>query len=96
MTVETPFRKLLAFLDWLEQDKVWYRLEHVRNSIMVTVSVPGERWEIEFFEDGTVEVERFKSSGGIEGEEALGVLFTNDDAEQAASSGSEACIVIRL
>ena len=30
---------------------------------MVTVAVPGERWEIEFFEDGHVEVEKFLSQG---------------------------------
>ena len=66
MTVETPFRKLLAFLDRLEHDKVWYRLEHVRNSIMVTISVPGERWEIEFFEDGTLEVELFPRTKGVD------------------------------
>jgi hypothetical protein len=38
---------------------------------MVSVAVPGERWEVEFFADGHVEVERFPSAGDIEGEEAL-------------------------
>ena len=63
--------KLLQFLDQLEQTKIWYRLEHVRGSIMVIVTVPGQRWEVEFFEDGQVEVERFYSSGKIESEKSL-------------------------
>jgi hypothetical protein len=63
--------KLLRFLDQLELAKLAYRLEHVRDSIMVVVAVPGERWEVEFFDDGQVEVERFSSSGKIESEEVL-------------------------
>lgn len=86
MTDETPLRKLLSFLDRLEQDKVWYRLEHVRDSVMVLVAIAGERWEVEFFADGTVEVERFRSSGEIEGEDALRVLFTD---ERGALRGSQ-------
>ena len=79
--VEKPLRKLLTFLDRLEREKVWYRLEHVRDSILVTVSIPGERLEVEFFDDGTVEVERFRSSGKIEGEEALDALLMEPDGE---------------
>ena len=63
--------KLLRFLDQLELAKLAYRLEHVRDSIMVVVAVPGERWEVEFFDDGQVEVERFSSSGKIESEDVL-------------------------
>ena len=44
---------------------------------MVLVAVPGERWEIEFLADGSIEVERFISDGGIYGEEALNELFAN-------------------
>ncbi|HXU35560.1 MAG TPA: hypothetical protein VN937_04300 [Blastocatellia bacterium] len=42
---------------------------------MVIAAVPGERWEIEFLDDGTLEVERFVSNGQVCGEEALGELF---------------------
>jgi hypothetical protein len=72
---DAPFRKLLTFLDHLDSEKVPYRLEHVRDSITVTVAVPGERLEVEFFEDGSVEVERFRSSGAIEGEDALASMY---------------------
>lgn len=30
---------------------------------MVRVDVPGERWEIDYFADGEIEVERFTSLG---------------------------------
>jgi hypothetical protein len=42
---------------------------------MVLVTVPGERWEVEFLVDGSVEVERFISDGEIYGEDTLGELF---------------------
>ncbi len=32
-------------------------------AVMVALAVPGERWEIEFFTDGRIEVERFVSQG---------------------------------
>jgi hypothetical protein len=73
----SSFGKLIQFLERLERDHIWYRLEHVRESIMVIVTVPGQRWEVEFFEDGDVEVERFCSSGKIEGEETLEQLLAD-------------------
>ncbi len=55
--------KVLQFLDRLEATKIWYRLEHVRDSLMVIVDVPGCRYEVEFFENGEVKIERFESTG---------------------------------
>ena len=34
---------------------------------MVTVVLPGERVEVEFFADGSVEIERFISNGTVSG-----------------------------
>ncbi|MFM2063338.1 MAG: hypothetical protein RLZZ507_3008 [Cyanobacteriota bacterium] len=66
------FDKLIAFLNQLELDKISYTLAHNREeTVMVNVAVPGERWEVEFFADGSVEVERFISSGEIQGEDFL-------------------------
>ena len=48
---------------------------HRDEAIMVTVAVPGERWEVEFLSDGSVEVEKFISNGEITGKEALSELF---------------------
>lgn len=68
--------RALAFLDQLEAAHIWYRLEHVRDdALMVTVAVPGERWEIEFFSDDHIEVERFVSTGMIEDENRLADLL---------------------
>lgn len=68
---QTTLGKVLAFLDRLDEVKIPYTLAHVRETIMVKITVPGERWEVEFFEDGEVEVERFISTGKIEGEGSL-------------------------
>jgi hypothetical protein len=42
---------------------------------MVEVAVPGERWEVEFLSDGSVDVERFVSTGTVCGEDALDELL---------------------
>ena len=73
---KTVTNSLLDFLEQLEQHNISYHLEHNRpESIMVVVGVPGERWEVEFMQDGQIEVERFISDGGIVGEETLDDLF---------------------
>ncbi|ACC82008.1 hypothetical protein [Nostoc punctiforme] len=70
------FGKLVTFVNQLEQEKISYTLAHNRDeTIMVNVAVAGERWEVEFFEDGSVEVERFISNGEINGEEVFSELF---------------------
>lgn len=74
---ELPFLKLTGFLKQLEQGHIHYTLASYHDdAVMVLVTVPGERWEIEFFGDGAVEVERFVSNGEICGEEALHKLLT--------------------
>ena len=67
--------KLLGFAARLDKERIPYRVDIVRDAVMLEVSVPGERWEIEFFEDDHVEIERFRSSGEIEGEELLEELI---------------------
>jgi hypothetical protein len=82
---ENHFRKLTTLLKKLEQARIHYTLGSYReDAIMVLVTVPGARWEIEFLSDGTVEVERFLSTGEICGEEALGELLGKySDPERA-------------
>jgi hypothetical protein len=66
MPAENSLQKLLNFLDELESHKIYHRLERNRSeAIMVRVDVPGQRWEVEFFADGTVEIEIFVSENGI-------------------------------
>jgi len=51
-------KQLIEFLEALEEKKIYFRLNKIRDSILVEIAVPGERWEVEFFEDGTVLVPR--------------------------------------
>jgi hypothetical protein len=67
--------KFIEFLNELEERKIYYRLNKVRDAIMVEITVPGEKWEVEFMEDGTIEVEIFRSDGEIKDEKALEILF---------------------
>ncbi len=59
--------KLLEFCMALDQRKAHYELLVARpEAVMVSLSVPGERWEIEFFFDGRLEIERYVSQGVVE------------------------------
>ncbi len=85
---QSPFRKLTTFLKHLETTHLHYTLaSHRDDTIMVLVTVPGERWEIEFFGDGTVEIERFRSNGEIGGEESLQELLTTYADQERAEIG---------
>ena len=46
-----PLGVLLDFIQRLDAAHITYRLESVRDAIMVSVAVPGQRWEFEFFAD---------------------------------------------
>lgn len=65
---------LIHFLDELEERKIYYRLNKIRDSILVEIAVPGERWEVEFFANGEIEVEKFLSNGEILGKSELKTL----------------------
>ncbi|UJF28468.1 hypothetical protein [Planococcus sp. 107-1] len=68
--------KLNEFLNLLEENQIYYKLNKVRaEAIMVEVAVPGERWEIEFSDEGTIEIEKFTSDGKIYSEAELDVLL---------------------
>ena len=85
---QAPFHKLTTFLKHLEIARLHYTLaSHRDDTIMVLVTVPGERWEIEFFGDGSVEVERFRSHGEIGGEESLQELLTTYADQERAEIG---------
>ena len=76
MTHNSDGSALFALLDRLESAKIYYTLQKVRDGyIGVFVTVPGERWEIEFSGDGGVEVEIFRSNGEIRDESAIDDLF---------------------
>lgn len=69
------YDRLLEFLSRLDRARIHLKLDRVRDeAVMVEIAVPGQRWEVEFMDDGTIEVERFLSQH-LEGEEALEELF---------------------
>ncbi len=69
-------KELIAFLNKLEERSIFYKLNKVRNeAIMVEVAVPGQRWEIEFLEDGTVDIEKFLSDKDMYDVNELETLF---------------------
>ncbi len=66
----------IDFLNKLDESNIFYHISKIRNeSIMVVVAVPGQRWEVEFMEDGTIEIEKFNSDGTIYDNNELDVLF---------------------
>jgi hypothetical protein len=70
-------QKLLDFLEKLEEHHIFFRLDQCRReAIMVRIDVPGERWEVEFMSDGSIETEVFRSDGEIaSGENSFDRLF---------------------
>lgn len=67
---------LLDFLNKLEEKNIYYQLNKIRDeAIMVEVVVPGQRWEVEFLNDGTVDVEKFISDKNFYDESELDLLF---------------------
>lgn len=75
--MKNSLQDFLQLLRRLDAAKIFYRLSSSRSdAVAIEVDVPGERWEIEFMEDGSVEIERFKSDGTIHDESALTELFS--------------------
>ena len=67
---------LLTLLARLRAAKIHYTLsDPTDGAVMVNVTVPGERWEIEVHEDGDIGVEMFVSSKGVQGPELIDDLI---------------------
>jgi hypothetical protein len=72
----TALSKAAEFCRALDHSGIAYELRIVRDeALMMSVAVPGERWEIEFFDDGRIELERFVSQGVAEAPGALADLL---------------------
>jgi hypothetical protein len=82
--VDQVFGRLVDLLNRLDDAHIYYTLLHTRDdSVMVDVSLPGSRWEIEFLTDGSIEVERFRSIAGVEDDpEILEELFANNHGQK--------------
>lgn len=74
------FRKFVDFLSELDSRDLTYELLHTSwNAVMVQVFVQGSHWEVEFFSDGRVQVEIFRSDGKIQDESILPALLKEWD-----------------
>lgn len=74
--MKTEIDSLHVLLTRLQRAGIHHVVRHDRNeAVSVDVAVPGERWEIDILDDGTVEIEVFKSDGTIFGESKLSELF---------------------
>ena len=89
MTQDSFPLTLFAFLRELEDRKIHFELgRHRDEAVMVKVAVPGQRWEVEFCEDGTIDGEVFRSAEML-GSEGLRRLLDEDDEAEATSSRVE-------
>lgn len=71
-------KEFIHFLNQLESSDIFYKLNKVRNeAIMVEIALPGQRWEVEFLEDGSVDIEKFISDGDMYDVAELETLFKN-------------------
>jgi hypothetical protein len=62
----TTLEDVLHFCNALNERHASYRLSVDRpEAIRVTLDVPGERWELDFFPDGEVELDRYVSQGVV-------------------------------
>ncbi|MGG4470612.1 hypothetical protein ABER68_21490 [Paenibacillus alvei] len=69
-------KELIDFLNKLELRNIFYKLNKVRDdAIMIEIAVPGQRWEVEFMKDGTVEIEKFISDGEFYDGKEIETLF---------------------
>jgi len=74
--------KVTKFVDRLDGADMHYTLTSVREgAIMIGVTVPGERWEVEFMANGDIEIERFKSDGEIHDYSIIEDLFRSRSEE---------------
>ena len=66
------FGRLLDLLNRLDAAHVYYKLDHTRpDSVMIDISLPGWRWEVEFMSDGSLDIERYQSTEGVVNDAAL-------------------------
>jgi len=69
--------ELISFLNKLENAEIYYKLNKIRDSILIEIAVPGQRWEVEFMDDDTIEIEKFISDGNYYDANELKNLFND-------------------
>ncbi|WP_432722176.1 hypothetical protein R0381_001831 [Jeongeupia wiesaeckerbachi] len=72
---------LFELLATLEEARVSFTLGRFRHdTVLVTLTLAGERVEIDVFEDGRMEVARFLGSEGIVGDQQLVLQLIRENA----------------
>ena len=67
---------MIRLLNRLDEAKIYYTLAHTQeDAISIEVAVPGERWEIDWYVDGKIDVEIFQSGGVIQDSNVLDSLL---------------------
>lgn len=73
---EHDLTSLLDFLSRLEAAKIHFTLaRNQEDAITIAVAVPGQRWEIDCYGNGKIEVEIFKADGTIRDASAIEELL---------------------
>lgn len=68
--------RFISFLNELDKMNIYYRLNKVRkDAVLVEIAVPGQRWEIEFYANGEIEIEKFISDGDYYDAKEITALF---------------------
>jgi hypothetical protein len=74
---------LFHLLQDLEQAKIHFTLSrHREDSILVSLTLVGERVEIDVFEDGHMEVSRFRGSEDVVGDATLVETLIHENRDQ--------------
>jgi hypothetical protein len=80
--IMSELSELTGLLDRLDAAEIQYTLASVsEGSIVVGIDVPDEHWNVEFMDDGDIEVEIFKSDGQVFDYSVVEDLFEGDEDE---------------
>lgn len=73
---DQDLKGVLELLDRLEAARIHFTLaRHQEDAITIEVAVPGQRWEIDCYSNGKVDVEIFKSDGTVRDASAIDELL---------------------
>lgn len=75
--------ELYRLIRKVEQNGAWFRLDrHREDSVMITVTLVGERIEIDVFEDGHIEYSRFKGNEDVESDPGALIALLDQEAAE--------------
>jgi hypothetical protein len=79
---EGALESVFTFMELLRRYHLHFELRSYSDDcVIVAVSVPGERWEVEFFADGRRTIERFLSDGAVPAEQSTVLRLVGEFGE---------------